>query len=563
MSSESQADPGFSAQDSAGQSNTASNATFPKAKLSAFARFKTLSGFKSTPEPPFPPTSWELSGSPSDGSGASDWDQIADYYKAGLENWREGVKAINFKQENVKNMSDRDIAQPSGEMVTDGPVADQDSPDTRTLAMKIKALIDEKFTFAGKKSQSAPATPGPATTTPAESSPPTPVQSCNAHPSVPATPPAGETSNPISSSVFGGLDATLAKFLSSEAIMNGEVGKGFDKGRESVWAMLDKLGAMAGASDPNKAKTDKGKGRAEDVQPPGDTSTSEVQGIEEDGIMMCTPLQPTQELPEIAESELEYVDDEQMVAGDGQRTPTIAVEPNSNSPPTPVTSKSEPLRPATRSKTKRTFYPSPTKLSLQVTWWGYRLFLPPPIIAQLSSAHIAAAKRGAMITAALTWLIDQIPLMVIPPQMRASVMMLKRISPYLGYVGAFVAWSWGRVQAKDQGNGVVLTATWLLPIAILPAAWDFEVHGRPREHEGVTRGGPAAQLTGTADAAALDNPSASTSSSSIPVVNQSSGDNGASSESTTPSAEKPSFMESATRRWNSMRKMTLTKEKTE
>ncbi|KAJ3830263.1 hypothetical protein EV361DRAFT_786788 [Lentinula raphanica] len=486
MSSESQADPGFSAQDSAGQSNTASNATFPKAKLSAFARFKTLSGFKSTPEPPFPPTSWELSGSPSDGS---------------------------------------DIAQPSGEMVTDGPVADQDSPDTRTLAMKIKALIDEKFTFAGKKSQSAPATPGPATTTPAESSPPTPVQSCNAHPSVPATPPAGETSNPISSSVFGGLDATLAKFLSSEAIMNGEVGKGFDKGRESVWAMLDKLGAMA------------------DVQPPGDTSTSEVQGIEEDGIMMCTPLQPTQELPEIAESELEY--------------------PNSNSPPTPVTSKSEPLRPATRSKTKRTFYPSPTKLSLQVTWWGYRLFLPPPIIAQLSSAHIAAAKRGAMITAALTWLIDQIPLMVIPPQMRASVMMLKRISPYLGYVGAFVAWSWGRVQAKDQGNGVVLTATWLLPIAILPAAWDFEVHGRPREHEGVTRGGPAAQLTGTADAAALDNPSASTSSSSIPVVNQSSGDNGASSESTTPSAEKPSFMESATRRWNSMRKMTLTKEKTE
>lgn len=60
-------------------------------------------------------------------------------------------------------------------------------------------------------------------------------------------------------------------------------------------------------------------------------------------------------------------------------------------------------------------------------------------------------------------------------------MMLKRMTPFLGYIGAFVAWSWGRVQAKDQGQGVVLTATWLLPIAILPATWDYQVHGRPRD----------------------------------------------------------------------------------
>jgi hypothetical protein len=28
---------------------------------------------------------------------------------------------------------------------------------------------------------------------------------------------------------------------------------------------------------------------------------------------------------------------------------------------------------------------------------------------------------------------------------------------------------------------VVLTATWLVPVALVPSAWDFEQHGRPRE----------------------------------------------------------------------------------
>jgi hypothetical protein len=132
-------------------------------------------------------------------------------------------------------------------------------------------------------------------------------------------------------------------------------------------------------------------------------------------------------------------------------------------------------------KVTRVFYPSATKISIQVTWWGYRLYLPPPIMAQLSGAHIAAARRGAMLTAALKWVLDQVPMMMVPPQFQAGMMMLRRVSPFLGYVGAFIAWSWERVQTNDSGNGVVLTATWLLPIAILPAAWDFEVHGRPKE----------------------------------------------------------------------------------
>ncbi|KAJ3855054.1 hypothetical protein EV368DRAFT_35452 [Lentinula lateritia] len=490
--------------DSFADSSSKSNSTLPKAKLSAFARFKTFttSGLKSTPDPPFPPATWELERvekknnldsvqAPHEGSGSTEVDGSGDQDVQGV----------------------------------------QDAPDTRTLAIKIKALIDEKFTFAGgKTTQSAPPTPGPVTD---PSTITIPIEPRNANPSVPTTPPAGGTPSTTSGSMFGSLDATLARFLSSESIMNGEVGKGLEKGRESVWAMLDKLGAIAGARDPvvSNSSVDKGKGRATEPSEP----LMAVEG-EEESIMICTPLQPTKDLePEIAESEIEYVEDEQMLAGDGQQTTE---------------------HPAPKTKTKRTFYPSSTKLSLEVTWWGYRLFLPPPILAQLSSAHIAAAKRGAMITAALKWLIDQVPLMVIPPQMRASVLMLKRVSPYLGYVGAFVAWSWGRIQTKDQGNGVVLTATWLLPIAILPAAWNFEVHGRPRDAEhGVAH-------VATADAATLSDIPPGISSTPIDTDNRTFGE-GTGVEPTTPSADKPSFLSSATHRWNTLRRATYNMEKPE
>ncbi|KAJ4472463.1 hypothetical protein C8J55DRAFT_520145 [Lentinula edodes] len=547
----------LNSQDSLEQSNSfadsssKSNPALPKAKLSAFARFKTFttSGLKSTPDPPFPPATWELSGSPLSGSGSSDWNQKAEQYKAGLEKWREEVKAITLR-ERVEKKNELDSAQApregSGSAGIDGSGDQdaqdvQDAPDTRTLAMKIKALIDEKFTFAGgKTSQSAPPTPGSV-----NDSSPIPVEPRNTKPSVPTTPPAGGTPSTTSGSMFGGLDATLARFLSSESIMNGEVGKGLEKGRESVWAMLDKLGAIAGATDPvvSKSSVDKGKERATEPSEP----LMAVEG-EEESIMICTPLQPTKDLePEIAESEIEYVEDEQMLAGDVQQT----TEPSAEFDTSAASSKPVPKL-APKTKSRRTFYPSSTKLSLEVTWWGYRLFLPPPILAQLSSAHIAAAKRGAMITAALKWLIDQVPLMVVPPQMRASVLMLKRVSPYLGYVGAFVAWSWGRIQMKDQGNGVVLTATWLLPIAILPAAWDFEVHGRPRDAEHVA----------TADAATLSDIPTGISSTPIDTDNRTFGE-GARVKPTTPSADKPSFLSSATHRWNTLRRVTSNKEKPE
>ena len=39
-------------------------------------------------------------------------------------------------------------------------------------------------------------------------------------------------------------------------------------------------------------------------------------------------------------------------------------------------------------------------------------------------------------------------------------------------IGGFIAWSWDEIQSFDTGNGVTLTATWLLPIALIPGTWE-------------------------------------------------------------------------------------------
>ncbi|ESK97378.1 hypothetical protein Moror_17809 [Moniliophthora roreri MCA 2997] len=444
---------------------TSSTPTLPKTKISAIARFKsfTNSNFKSSNNVQFPPTSWSLTKSPDAGSGSSSWSNDMEKWKVELERWKQQMKSgfpalKRSRSETATPVTSEEPAEASTSVEDKGKKEDTkddtngaeapeqtteaDPKDPRTLAMRIKALIDENLNLtstskppAQRGSQSAPPTPGPSTSSEGIGT------SSGA-----VTPKAENIGN---GSMFNfGIDSKLAKLLSSETIMNG----GLEKGRESVWAILDKMGYGG-----------KGKGKEKDNS-----------AVEEEGIMMYTPLQPTNELePEIAESVLEYPDDTETDAkGNGHSTN------NSGTDVKPPAEESKP-----KAKPKRVFQPSPTKLSLQCTWWGYRLYIPPPIMAQLSNAHIEAAKRGAMITAALKWLLDKVPIMMVPAQMRPGMLLLRKFSPYLGYVGAFVAWSWGRVESQDTGNGVVLTATWLLPIAILPASWDFEVHGRPVEEQ--------------------------------------------------------------------------------
>ena len=42
--------------------------------------------------------------------------------------------------------------------------------------------------------------------------------------------------------------------------------------------------------------------------------------------------------------------------------------------------------------------------------------------------------------------------MLLPVQFRPAVKLLKTLSPIVGYVGVFIAWSWDRVKAHDEGE---------------------------------------------------------------------------------------------------------------
>lgn len=85
-------------------------------------------------------------------------------------------------------------------------------------------------------------------------------------------------------------------------------------------------------------------------------------------------------------------------------------------------------------------------------------YLPPPVIDTLNNKRLEAAKRAALITTALKWLLDHLPVKLVPPQFRPVLMVLKRLIPYLGYIGVFIAWSWGAIKAFDKGTYDLKTA---------------------------------------------------------------------------------------------------------
>ena len=57
-----------------------------------------------------------------------------------------------------------------------------------------------------------------------------------------------------------------------------------------------------------------------------------------------------------------------------------------------------------------------------------------------------------MITSALQWLLDHIPVALIPPQFQLGLTLLRGLVPLLGYIGGFIAWSWSAIRVFDRGT---------------------------------------------------------------------------------------------------------------
>lgn len=89
-------------------------------------------------------------------------------------------------------------------------------------------------------------------------------------------------------------------------------------------------------------------------------------------------------------------------------------------------------------------------------WWGFEICLAPPTIAHLEAAESPGATLLNLLTA----------ISVINEGVR-------EIIPFIRYIAQFVQSEWSLIKRADEGKGVVCTATWLLPIALVPRAWDF------------------------------------------------------------------------------------------
>lgn len=57
------------------------------------------------------------------------------------------------------------------------------------------------------------------------------------------------------------------------------------------------------------------------------------------------------------------------------------------------------------------------------------------MLAVLSDQKLEAAKRAALVTTALQWMIDHVPTALLPPQIGLVMSLIRGIIPALGYIG--------------------------------------------------------------------------------------------------------------------------------
>ncbi|KAG0376855.1 hypothetical protein BGX24_007113 [Mortierella sp. AD032] len=106
----------------------------------------------------------------------------------------------------------------------------------------------------------------------------------------------------------------------------------------------------------------------------------------------------------------------------------------------------------TTTKTVVRFHPSKDTVSSQAYWWGYEIFIPQVALSRISSAQdVSSAFLGFLGSVGL----------IVPA-----------IVPFLGYIAAYVGLEFAVIKAQNEGKGVILASTWLVPVALVPRAWD-------------------------------------------------------------------------------------------
>ncbi|KAF9244882.1 hypothetical protein BU15DRAFT_33830, partial [Melanogaster broomeanus] len=96
------------------------------------------------------------------------------------------------------------------------------------------------------------------------------------------------------------------------------------------------------------------------------------------------------------------------------------------------------------------------RISVLTYWWGFEVCLPPPTIAYLEAAESPSTALLNLLTA-LSILSEGV----------------REVLPFIRYASQFVQSEWHMIKRADEGRGVVCTATWIVPVALTPRAWDF------------------------------------------------------------------------------------------
>ncbi|KAJ7491166.1 hypothetical protein FB451DRAFT_1222276 [Mycena latifolia] len=269
-------------------------------------------------------------------------------------------------------------------------------------------------------------------------------------------------------------DPDLISLLSDPGVMSGSDGR-----RQSVWSMLDAI------TPPSPRNTESG----------NDETDYDYAGSDRSSVMMYSPLIPTAgSVIELAELEDAPISEAGPSSGKwlpmlwpasgwasvwpftGWKKPSVVAEEPEDSTPSPIQVPVLEPRPngvAARRDVPvlRVWVPSTTQLSFETMWWGYRIYLPPPVLAILDDQSVEAARQATTLTAALTWFFSNLPVASFPPPLQPAMILLQRLVPFVSYIGTFISWSWSTIRGFDRGHGVILTATWLLPIALIPGTW--------------------------------------------------------------------------------------------
>lgn len=121
---------------------------------------------------------------------------------------------------------------------------------------------------------------------------------------------------------------------------------------------------------------------------------------------------------------------------------------------------------------KRVWIPSTTKASFLAQWWGFTLYLPQAVMAEVGKDAEKAENIAMTISKMLTALLDGAAKIPLPASFQAVLTVLKSIAPVTQYISTYIGWSWNELKTLDKGEGICLSTTWVLPVALIPRTWD-------------------------------------------------------------------------------------------